>query len=332
MKSLAVEQQQYFYEFLPDFIEYKFNEHKYLRQNIGCAIYGLPMSNENASKENTENIISCSWKPEHSNDTDADITDTVNYDEKAKNVIDIIYNKICEYIIENNDTQPIYFGIIYNIIFCPKMNVQLKKKEVEKETKTKTEVRESEKEEEEKEFAVSPIPIFKIRRNIQKKSDTVKNSKQKENTKTEIEADYEIWYIDICGRVYENWADYIENNNLPPCTMVVPKDGVYQADLSYPVTEDNSIVWLEVIDSPACALTTRICNGMDIVSIIAGVGTAGLGVLSLFTPLAPAAIITGKLLKDIIDIISILLHMLNIDYMIFIIYFISIYNNYSMNL
>ncbi|KAL6444027.1 hypothetical protein ACFW04_001757 [Cataglyphis niger] len=290
MKNLAAEQQQCFYELLSDCIEYKCNEHKYLRQNIGYAIYGLPMSNENASKENIENNNSCSWKPEHSNDIDADVTDTVNYDEKAKSIIDIIYKKICD-IIKNDNTQPIYFGVIYNIIFCPKMNVQLKKKEVEKETKT--EVSESEKEEEEKDSAVSHIPIFKIRRNIQKKSDTVKNSKQNENTKTEIEEDYEIWYIDICGRVYENWTDYIKNNNLPPCTMVVPKDGVYQADLSYPVTEDNSTVWLEVIDSPACALTTRICNKMDIVSTIAGFGTAGLGVASLFTPLAPAVIATG---------------------------------------
>ncbi|XP_070161366.1 uncharacterized protein [Polyergus mexicanus] len=281
MKSLAIEQQQCFYELLPDCIEYKFDEHKYLRQNIGYAIYGLPISNSNIIEN------SCYWKPEDSNDTSADIADTVNYDEKARSVIDIIYNKIRKCIIGNNNTQPICFGIIYNIIFRPKMNVELKKKEVKKK-KTEESVRE-----EEKESAVLPIPIFKVRRNIQKKSDSVKRSKQKENTKMEVEADYGIWYIDICGRLYKSWADYIENNNLPKCTMVVPKDGFYQANLSYPITEDYSTVWLEVIDSPACTLTTRICNGMDVISSITGFSTAGLCVASLFTPLAPAAVITG---------------------------------------
>ncbi|KAM0728469.1 hypothetical protein ACS0PU_005251 [Formica fusca] len=282
MESLAVEQQQRFYELLPDCIEYKFDEHKYLRQNIGYAIYGLPISNSSI----TENI-SCYWKPEDSNDTNADIADTVNYDEKARSVIDIIYNKIRECTIGNNNTQPIYFGIIYNIIFRPKMNVGLKKKEVKKK-KTEESVKE-----EEKESAVLPIPIFKVRRNIQKRSDNVKRSEQKENTKMEVEADYGIWYIDICGRVYKSWADYIENNNLPKCTMVVPKDGFYQANLSYPITEDYSTVWLEVIDSPACTWTTRICSGMDVISSITGFGTAGLCVASLFTSLAPAAVITG---------------------------------------
>ncbi|XP_029666934.1 uncharacterized protein LOC115237798 [Formica exsecta] len=302
MKSLAVEQQQYYYELLPDCIEYKIDEHKYLRQNIGYTIYGLPMSNENANI--TENIcskteVSCYWEPEDSNDTDADIVDKVNYDEKATSVINMIYNKIRECTIENDNTQSIYFGIIYNIIFCPNMNVQPKKKEVEKETKTevkesvKEEEEEEEEEKEEKESAVSSIPIFTIRKNIQKTSDTVKSLKQKEDIKNEVQADYETWYIDICGRVYKSWADYIENNNLPKCTMVVPKDGFYQADSSYPITEDKSTVWLEVIDSPACTFSKQICDGMDIVSAIAGFGTVGLSVASMFTPLAPAVLVTG---------------------------------------
>ncbi|XP_070161185.1 uncharacterized protein [Polyergus mexicanus] len=317
MKSLAVEQQQYYYELLPDCIEYKPDHHKYLLQNIGYTIYDLPTSNENAnimsnenknimSNENknimsneseniTENIclkteISCYWKPEDSND--AYVVDKVNYNEKARNVINMIYKKICE-CTENNNTQAIYSGIIYNIIFHSNMNVQPKEKEVEEETKTEVKESVKEEEKEEKESAVSPIPIFTIRKNIQKTPDTVKSPKQKEDIKNEVEEDYETWYIDICGRVYKSWIDYIENNNLPECTMVVPKDGFYQADPSYSVTEDNSTVWLEVIDSPACTFKNKICGKIDFVSTIAGLGTAGLGVASLFTPLAPAALVTG---------------------------------------
>lgn len=303
MKSLAIEQQQCFYEILPEWIEYKSDEHKYLQQNIGFAIFGLPMNNEKASATESN---SCYWKSENSNDTDADVTDTVNYDAKAKNVIDIIYSKIRECTIgtNNTDNEPICFGIIYNVIFRPEMNVKSKKKEVKNEVKkeTKTEVKESVKEDEEKEFAL--IPIFKIKRNIQKKSDTAKSTKQKENT-TKVEADYEIWYIDTCGRVYKSWKDYMEENNLPKCTMVLPKGGFYQADLSYPITEDYSTVWLEVIDSPACKWTAKISNGIDVISNIAGISTVVISVASLFTPLAPAVAVTGKLSQDVIDVISI---------------------------
>jgi len=273
MKNLAIEQQQCFYELLPEYIEYQFNEHKFLRQNIGHAIYGLP-----------EYWLCDLWtsnkKSKDISDTDADIADIIEYDEKAKNVIDIIYNKICEYTIGTNNTQPIYFGIIYNIIFPPKMNIN---------KETKTAKKESVKEEEEKEPTISSIPIFTIRRNIEKKSDTPKNSK--ENTKIENKADYEIWYIDTCGRVYKSWLDYVENNNLPKCTMILPKDGFYQADVFYPITEDYSTVWLEITESPACRWTSVICSEMDVVSNIAGLGTV---VASLFIPLRPIAVMTGQ--------------------------------------
>ncbi|EFN69521.1 hypothetical protein EAG_08812 [Camponotus floridanus] len=276
MKNLAIEQQQCFFELLPECIEYQFNEHKFLRQNIGYAIYGLPeycLYDLCVSNEKSEDI----------SDIDADIADTIKYDEKAKNVIDIIYNKICEYTIGTNNTQPIYFGIIYNVIFS------LKEKEVKKKMNKETK---TEKKEEEKEPTISSIPIFTIRRNIQKKSETSKYSKK--STKIENKNDYEIWYIDTCGRVYKSWIDYVENNNLPKCTMVLPKDGFYQADVSYPITEDYSTVWLEITESPACRWTSVICNRVDIVSGITGLGsTVGLCVASLFTPLAPIAVMTG---------------------------------------
>ncbi|XP_072753732.1 uncharacterized protein [Anoplolepis gracilipes] len=291
MKSLAVEQQQCFYELLSDCIEYKFDEHKFLQQNIGYAIFGPPKSIENTSTIESD---SCYWKPEDLNDTDVDITDKIDYDEKAKNTIDIIYKKILE-TVETNNTRPIYLGIIYNVIFPPKMNVKSEeKKEVKKEAEkeTKTEIKESAKEEEKKnESAISLIPIFQIWENIQKESDTVE---QKENARTEIEANNKIiCYIDTCGRVYKTWTDYLENNDLPQCTMVLPKGGFYQADKSYPATKDYSTVWLEVIDSPACAWTARICNGIDVASNIVTYCTVGLSVASMFTPLAPVTLTTG---------------------------------------
>lgn len=286
MKIFAEEQQQCLYELLPDCTEYKSDERKYLKQNIGYAIYGSPeKTKEEKTKEEkttdaTENN-SCYYKTENLNDTDA--ADTVSYDEKAKAVINKIYDQICKYTIEIDDSEPIYVGTIYNMIFRPKTNIKSEEKEVKKKAEKKTNIKEDEKEL----LIVSPIPIFTLRKNIQKKF--------KATTSTNvIEAQYETWYIDLNARVYKNWADYTENNNLPECTMVLPKNGSYQANPAYPYTEDYSTVWLEIMDSPACSWKTKLCNGIDIVSSVIGFGTLGLGVVSMFTPLGPVVAVSSK--------------------------------------
>jgi len=221
---------------------------------------------------------------ERLNNADADITDTVDYKKEAKDVIDIIYKQICNCSIETDNSQPIYLSIIYNIIFRPKMKVK------PKETKQKkTAIQEETKEEckGERELLISLVPIFKIR----KQRSAVRNGLIKS------EADYvqmQIWYIDTNGRVYKNWTDYVEKNTLPKCTMVIPKNGFYDANPSYPITEDYSTVWLEIIDSPACSWKAKLYNGVDIISSAIGLGTAGLCVASMLTPIAPIVAVTGK--------------------------------------
>jgi len=293
MKTFAIEQQQCLYELLPDCTIYKSNEHIYLKQNIGYAIYGPPESTKDASvKENS----SCYCKTENLNDTD--VADIVGYNKEAQKIIDKIYDKICTYTVKIDDSQPIYFGIIYNIIFRPKQNIKSKKKEVKKEVKKemKTKIEKEPKENEKEPLAVSFIPIFKIRKNIQKESETKKSAKQENTSTAEIEEiQYETWYIDATGRTYKSWTNYIEKNNLPECTMVLPKNGFYQSDPIYSPTEDYSTVWLEIVDSHACTWTAKLCNGMDVVSSVVGFGTVGLTVASMFTPLAPVVVVSGKL-------------------------------------
>ena len=50
-------------------------------------------------------------------------------------------------------------------------------------------------------------------------------------------------FIDFCGRVYENWQDYLKNNTLPNCILCYPGNGVYSAE--------NGIVQVEYGISPA---------------------------------------------------------------------------------
>ncbi|XP_077279813.1 uncharacterized protein LOC143907143 isoform X1 [Temnothorax americanus] len=300
-KTFAVEQQQCLYDSLPDYLMYKSDEHKYLKQNIGYARYGSPKDTKEASATESN---SCYCKTENSSDTD--VADSVVYDKKAQETIDKIYDKICKCAGETDSSEPIYVGIIYNMVFRQKMNIKSKKKEgKKKEEKTevkkegemevkemKTEAKEDDNDKKVMLLDVLPVPIFKIKRRIQKNSETTKNAKQKDAAITD-EIQYETWFVAHNARVYKNWRDYIENNDLPAFTMVLPKDGVYQPNPDYPITEDYSTVWLEIMESPACNWKTKLCYGIDIASNVVGFGTVGLTVASLFTPLAPVVVVSG---------------------------------------
>ncbi|CAK9834475.1 hypothetical protein ANTRET_LOCUS10996 [Anthophora retusa] len=66
--------------------------------------------------------------------------------------------------------------------------------------------------------------------------------------------------------------------------MVLPKDGFYQPDASYEITEEYSRVWLEIVDSPACSTASTVLNRIDNASNVLSAVGLGLCALSIFTP------------------------------------------------
>ncbi|XP_076764808.1 uncharacterized protein LOC143431751 [Xylocopa sonorina] len=103
-----------------------------------------------------------------------------------------------------------------------------------------------------------------------------------------------VWYIDNEGRIYKSWEDYVKNNTLPECTMILPKSGLYQCDPTYKITKCCSTVWIEVEDSPTCATKSKVLRGVDIAaSAVSICGTIGLSVASFFTPVGPLALTAG---------------------------------------
>lgn len=290
-KNLAIEQQQCFYELLPDFVRYEPNEHKYLKQNIGYAIFGPPaMSNEEREEiMDQKGRSNCYYSSQNTDNIDRDIVDIVDYDKQARGVINKIYDRICECAYIKTNPQSIYVGIIYNVIFFPDENLESKKEEdsnKKKEKKKENSVRP----------VILPIPIFTIGLNSKGKFFIGKAANHIGYTKyTTIQSDYEVRYIDTNARVYDTWTSYVTTNPLPECTMVLPKNGVYQPDLNYPIAEDYSTVWVEIMDSPACSTAAKVCRGIDYASTAAGIAGIGLGIASMFTPLAPVVVASGKL-------------------------------------
>lgn len=202
---------------------------------------------------------------------DHDVMQAVQYVPEAKKVIDHVYGQVVKFGEGVVEKDKIYYGQIFNMTFRTK-NASVEKDKSKDGGQNK-----------ELDAEIQQIPIFKILR--------------------QIKYGTEIWFIDVRGRVYKSWIDYLTNNTLPKCTMVVPKDGIYEPNNNYEITEEYSKVWTVVLESPACQSVHQVLNIVDGVSNVTGVVGLGLCVASLFTPVAPVAL--GMLCNTIVLICKI---------------------------
>lgn len=98
-----------------------------------------------------------------------------------------------------------------------------------------------------------------------------------------IKGDESVIFIDNILRVYDNWDDYVVNNELPQCICCYPEKGFYRFD-------DEGEVLVQFETSPRCNLGERVVNVADITSLVAtGASLALLGGSFLFPFIAPIA-------------------------------------------
>lgn len=91
-------------------------------------------------------------------------------------------------------------------------------------------------------------------------------------------------FVDLLGRRYKDWGDFISNNKLPSSKCCYPKEGVYSAD-------ENGNVELDLGCTPEATLARKIFRGTDVAGGVIGVG-AGVGII--FPPAFIAcAVISG---------------------------------------
>jgi hypothetical protein len=70
-------------------------------------------------------------------------------------------------------------------------------------------------------------------------------------------------FVDSNCRVYKDWNDFLENNQLPECTYCYPAEGVYDGD------EDQ--VCLQFGKTPASKATNKMCSALDTASSVVAV-------------------------------------------------------------
>ncbi|KAE9551734.1 hypothetical protein FO519_005045 [Halicephalobus sp. NKZ332] len=90
------------------------------------------------------------------------------------------------------------------------------------------------------------------------------------------------YFVEPNGRTYDSWADFLDKNKLPECEICYPIGGWYQAD-----EKGYCDLWFR--NSAECDTSRQLVKGTDALATVAGIGGTVLGVIGLFTPLAPLA-------------------------------------------
>ncbi|KAE9546083.1 hypothetical protein FO519_010705, partial [Halicephalobus sp. NKZ332] len=101
------------------------------------------------------------------------------------------------------------------------------------------------------------------------------------------------YFVEPSGRTYSSWEDFLDKNKLPGYEICYPIDGWYRRD-------GNGYCDLWFRESTECDVSIKVVKETDTVSTIVGIGGIILGIIGLFTSLAPiaAAALVGTTLSS----------------------------------
>lgn len=275
----AIEFQQNSYELSSDWNLYEKTEHEYLKKNIRYSIGGRP---DTGCIEDDCTEMDCGEEKSEEDkvkDEQEEEKRRLN-EERLDKIVETVYERIVE---ASRTKDSLYVGMLFNVL-CNIDGVKAAKEKKEEE------------EDEDKADQPIPVPVFKVKRCME--NGRVVKPRLKENgkkSKIGVKALYP-WctcYVDVEGRVYKNWTDYVTNNTLPKCLMVLPMGGFYQENPSAFNTENKTYVWIEIGPSPAAG---TILPFVDTASSVLGVGALGVGLAAIATPIAAPVLIAGTVI------------------------------------
>ncbi|CAF0999987.1 unnamed protein product, partial [Didymodactylos carnosus] len=104
-------------------------------------------------------------------------------------------------------------------------------------------------------------------------------------------------YMDVGGRVYKDWDDYLRNNHLPQGVMIYPKDGTYTPENANSAPEER--VTLIAQETHSCKPSARVKNFFDKVVMVTGLALTATALvtavpLGIFAASTLATISTGS--------------------------------------
>ncbi len=100
-------------------------------------------------------------------------------------------------------------------------------------------------------------------------------------------------FVDAQCRTYKSWEDWIKNNKLPDLDYCYPQDGYFTCTPGKIEFDPEKAVLVKFGESPAASLLSKGGTATDIVSSVVSLGCGVVGVVGLFTPLAPVVATTA---------------------------------------
>jgi hypothetical protein len=99
-------------------------------------------------------------------------------------------------------------------------------------------------------------------------------------------------FVDTNCRVYNNWTDWKDNNKLPMLKYCYPSRGYYTCSSNgYYQFEPDEDPHVDFGTSPACDFLARVARQTDVLSGVTSLGSGGIAIVAMFTPLAPVVLV-----------------------------------------
>uniref|UniRef100_A0A914Z9I1 DUF4781 domain-containing protein n=1 Tax=Panagrolaimus superbus TaxID=310955 RepID=A0A914Z9I1_9BILA len=124
-----------------------------------------------------------------------------------------------------------------------------------------------------------PIPVIRILREPNNESNT----------------DDTCWFVDLEGRAYKGWENYLSSNKLPKGEICFPINGIYSTRPIEKCQNESTSLLLNRGTTPSCSLVKRILSVTDTAVTVATFGALAIAVAGLAITVTPvvAAVGTG---------------------------------------
>uniref|UniRef100_A0AC35F0V4 DUF4781 domain-containing protein n=1 Tax=Panagrolaimus sp. PS1159 TaxID=55785 RepID=A0AC35F0V4_9BILA len=101
------------------------------------------------------------------------------------------------------------------------------------------------------------------------------------------------WFVDLEGRAYKSWQNYLSSNKIPRGEICFPINGIYSTrPIEKDLNESTSLL-LDRTETPACGLVKRILSVTDTAVTVATFGALAIAVAGLAITVTPVVAAVG---------------------------------------
>uniref|UniRef100_A0A914QZK7 DUF4781 domain-containing protein n=1 Tax=Panagrolaimus davidi TaxID=227884 RepID=A0A914QZK7_9BILA len=101
------------------------------------------------------------------------------------------------------------------------------------------------------------------------------------------------WFVDLEGRAYKSWEDYLSDNKLPRGEICFPIDGIYSTRPINKDEKESAALLLDNAKTPACKLVKKIVSATNTAMTVASFGSLAIAVAGMAITVTPVVAVAG---------------------------------------